>query len=90
MQLLIDLDGLNYHEAWIGEHHSGGFEIIACYRSSLSRLRPSARAYPARHRVVSLPYHNPFTLAGRMIQLDYIRAAAPCSASAPARSSMTQ
>ena len=23
------LDRLNYHEAWIGEHHSGGFELIA-------------------------------------------------------------
>ena len=30
MELLIHLDRLNYHEAWIGEHHSGGFEIIAC------------------------------------------------------------
>ena len=29
MDLLIHLDRLNYHEAWIGEHHSGGFEIIA-------------------------------------------------------------
>jgi limonene 1,2-monooxygenase len=30
MDLLILLDKLNYHEAWIGEHHSSGFEIIAC------------------------------------------------------------
>ena len=30
MDLLVHLDKLNYHEAWIGEHHSGGFEIIAC------------------------------------------------------------
>src|SRR5712692_10362779 len=29
MELLIHLDRLNYHEAWIGEHHSAGFEIIA-------------------------------------------------------------
>jgi hypothetical protein len=28
MELLQHLDRLNYHEAWIGEHHSGGFEII--------------------------------------------------------------
>jgi hypothetical protein len=27
---VVLLDRLNYHEAWIGEHHSGGFEIIAC------------------------------------------------------------
>ena len=30
MELVCHLDRLNYHEAWIGEHHSGGFEIIAC------------------------------------------------------------
>ena len=30
MDLLVHLDKLNYHEAWIGEHHSGGFENIAC------------------------------------------------------------
>src|SRR5580700_4756586 len=30
MDLLVHLDRLNYHEAWIGEHHSGGYEIIAC------------------------------------------------------------
>ena len=30
MALLEHLDGLGYDEAWIGEHHSGGFEIIAC------------------------------------------------------------
>ncbi len=34
MELLVHLDRLNYHEAWIGEHHSGGFEIIAeCWRA---------------------------------------------------------
>ena len=30
LELLEHLDRLNYHEAWIGEHHSGGFELIAC------------------------------------------------------------
>jgi hypothetical protein len=29
MELLQHLDALNYSEAWIGEHHSGGFEIIS-------------------------------------------------------------
>ena len=30
MELLEHLDRLNYTEAWVGEHHSGGFEIIKC------------------------------------------------------------
>ena len=28
-ELVEHLDNLGYDEAWIGEHHSGGFEIIA-------------------------------------------------------------
>ncbi len=28
-QLIEHLDRLGFDEAWIGEHHSGGFEIIA-------------------------------------------------------------
>ena len=28
-ELVEFLDRLGYHEAWIGEHHSGGFEIIS-------------------------------------------------------------
>ena len=29
MDLLVHLDKLNYHEASVGGHHSGGFEIIS-------------------------------------------------------------
>ena len=46
MELLVHLDRLNYHEAWIGEHHSAGFEIIACPEMFIAR-RPSARATSA-------------------------------------------
>src|SRR5260370_17024165 len=29
LELIQNLDRLGYEEAWIGEHHSAGFEIIA-------------------------------------------------------------
>jgi limonene 1,2-monooxygenase len=29
LELMIWLDRLGFHEAWIGEHHSAGFEIIS-------------------------------------------------------------
>ncbi len=29
-ELIAELDRLGYDEAWIGEHHSAGYEIIAC------------------------------------------------------------
>src|SRR5690349_19395612 len=72
MDLLIHLDQLNYHEAWIGEHHSGGFEIINCPEMFIAAAAERTRHIRLGTGVVSLPYHNPFTLAGRMQQLDYM------------------
>jgi limonene 1,2-monooxygenase len=72
MDLLIHLDRLNYHEAWIGEHHSGGFEIIACPEMFIAAAAERTRHIRLGTGVVSLPYHNPFTLAGRLMQLDYM------------------
>jgi limonene 1,2-monooxygenase len=72
MELLIHLDRLNYHEAWIGEHHSGGFEIIACPELFIAAAAERTRYIRLGTGVVSLPYHNPFTVAGRLIQLDYM------------------
>jgi len=62
MELVQHLDRLNYHEAWIGEHHSGGFEIIAS-PGDVHRRRCRAHApHPARHRRRVAAYHNPFML----------------------------
>jgi len=71
MDLLVHLDRLNYHEAWIGEHHSAGFEIINCPEMFIAGAAERTRHIRLGTGVVSLPYHNPFTLAGRMQQLDY-------------------
>jgi len=71
MELLVHMDRLNYTEAWIGEHHSGGFEIIACPEMFIAQAAERTRHIRLGTGVVSLPYHNPFTLAGRMMQLDY-------------------
>jgi limonene 1,2-monooxygenase len=71
MELLVHLDRLNYHEAWIGEHHSGGYEIIACPELFIAQAVERTRHIRLGTGVVSLPYHNPFTVAGRMMQLDY-------------------
>src|SRR5580698_10919206 len=71
MELLQHLDRLNYHEAWIGEHHSGGFEIIASPEMFVAAAAERTSHIRLGTGVVSLPYHNPFTVAGRMMQLDY-------------------
>ncbi len=71
MELLQHLDALNYHEAWIGEHHSGGFEIVASPEVFIAAAAERTRHIRLGTGVVSLPYHNPFILADRMVQLDY-------------------
>jgi limonene 1,2-monooxygenase len=71
MELVQHLDRLNYHEAWIGEHHSGGFEIIACPEMFIAGAAQVTRNIRLGTGVVSLPYHHPFTLASRMMQLDH-------------------
>ena len=72
MELVQHLDRLNYHEAWIGEHHSGGFEIIACPEMFIAAAAERTRHIRLGTGVVSLPYHNPFMLASRMTQLDHM------------------
>jgi len=72
MELVQHLDRLNYHEAWIGEHHSGGFEIIACPEMFIAAAAQCTKHIRLGTGVVSLPYHNPFMLASRMTQLDHM------------------
>ena len=72
MELVQHLDRLNYHEAWIGEHHSGGFEIIASPEMFIAAAAERTRHIRLGTGVVSLPYHNPFMLASRMTQLDHM------------------
>ncbi len=72
IELLEWLDWLGYDEAWIGEHHSAGWELIA-----LPELVIAAAAERTRHirlgtGVTSLPYHHPFMVAQRFVQLDHM------------------
>ena len=70
-ELLQHLDALNYSEAWIGEHHSGGFEIISSPEVFIAAAAERTKHIRLGTGVVSLPYHNPFIVADRMVQLDY-------------------
>ncbi len=72
IELLEHLDRLNYHEAWIGEHHSGGFELIACPEMFIAAAAQRTRHIRLGTGVVSLPYHNPFMVADRIVQLDHM------------------
>jgi limonene 1,2-monooxygenase len=70
-ELIEHLDRLGYDEAWIGEHHSGGFEIISSPELFIAAAAERTSRIRLGTGVISLPYHNPLTVAGRMLQLDH-------------------
>ena len=71
-ELIELLDRLDYDEAWIGEHHSGGFEIIASPEVFIAAAAQRTRHIRLGTGVVSLPYHHPLMVADRMLQLDHM------------------
>ena len=71
IELVEHLDQLGFEEAWIGEHHSAGFEIIASPEVFIAAAAERTERIKLGTGVVSLPYHNPLTTANRIIQLDH-------------------
>jgi limonene 1,2-monooxygenase len=71
-QLVQWLDELGYDEAWIGEHHSAGYEVIASPELFIADVAARTQRIKLGTGVVSLPYHNPLMVADRMMQLDHM------------------
>ncbi|HZB92535.1 MAG TPA: LLM class flavin-dependent oxidoreductase, partial [Stellaceae bacterium] len=72
LELVEWLDRLGYEEAWIGEHHSAGFEIISSPEIFIAAVAERTKRIKLGTGVVSLPYHNPLMTANRIIQLDHM------------------
>src|SRR3989454_1048130 len=72
MELLEWLDHLGYDEAWIGEHHSAGWELIASPELVIAAAAERTRHIMLGSGVTSLPYHNPLLVAPRFLQLDHM------------------
>jgi limonene 1,2-monooxygenase len=72
LQLLEHLDRLGYDEAWIGEHHSAGSEIIASPEIFIAAAAQRTRTIKLGTGVVSISYHNPFMVAERAVLLDHL------------------
>ena len=71
LELMQWLDRLGFHEAWIGEHHSAGWETISSPELFIAVAAERTRSIRFGTGVISLPYHNPLMVANRMIQLDH-------------------
>jgi limonene 1,2-monooxygenase len=72
LQLVQHLDDLGYDEAWIGEHHSAGSEIIASPEIFIAAAAERTRRIRLGTGVISLSYHNPLWVAERIVLLDHL------------------
>ena len=72
LDLAEHLDGLGFDEFWCGEHHSTGWEIIASPELFLAAAGERTHRIRLGTGVVSLPYHHPFNVAQRIVQLDHM------------------
>ncbi len=72
MQLIEWLDDLGYDEAFIGEHHSAGWEIISSPEIFMAVAAARTKRIMLGSGVVSVPYHHPFHIANRFALLDQL------------------
>jgi len=72
LELMTHVDRLGFDEAWIGEHHSAGFEIISSPELFIAAAAERTRRIRLGTGVISLPYHNPLMATGRILQLDHM------------------
>ncbi|HTF47263.1 MAG TPA: LLM class flavin-dependent oxidoreductase [Pseudonocardia sp.] len=72
LRLIQHLDECGYDEAWIGEHHSAGSEIIASPEIFIAAAAERTKNIRLGTGVTSLSYHNPLWVAERMVLLDHL------------------
>lgn len=66
------LDALGFDEAWLGEHHSAGSEIISSPEIFIAAAAERAKRIRFGTGVISLSYHNPLWVADRLMLLDHL------------------
>ena len=72
LDLIVHLDRLGFDEAWVGEHHSAGYEIISSPEVFIGVAAERTKNIKLGTGVSSLPYHQPLMLADRMVLLDHL------------------
>jgi len=72
LELVTFLDRLQYDEFWVGEHHSAGWETIGSPEMFLVAAAERSHRIRLGTGVISIPYHHPFNVAQRIVQLDHL------------------
>src|SRR3546814_6666683 len=66
LDLIEHPDSLGFDEAWIGEHHSAGYEILASPEVFIAAASQRTKHIKLGTGVSSLHYHQPHMLADTM------------------------
>lgn len=72
VELVQWMEQHGFDEAWMGEHHSTGWEIIGSPEMFLAYAAAKTERIRLGTGVISLPYHHPFNVAERLVQLDHL------------------
>ena len=72
LELIELVDRLGFDEAWVGEHHSTGWETIASPEIFLAVASQRTRHIRLGTGAISLPYHHPLMVADRVVLLDHL------------------
>lgn len=72
LEMVEWMDKVGYDEAWFGEHHNGGWELIPFPELFIAAAAQRTRNIKLATGVTTLPYHHPFMVAERMVTLDHM------------------
>lgn len=72
LELISWVDALGFDEAWVGEHHTTGWETIASPEMFLAVAAERTKHIRLGTGAVSLPYHHPLMVADRIVLLDHL------------------
>lgn len=72
LELVEWVEKLGFAEAWFGEHHSTGWEIIGSPELMIAAAAERTHRIRLGTGVVSMPYHTPLMVANRILQLDHM------------------
>lgn len=71
-EIVQHIDRIGFDEAWFGEHHSGGVELINDPFIFITHVAAQTKHIRLGTGVVSLPYHNPLWIADRLALVDHL------------------
>jgi limonene 1,2-monooxygenase len=69
---IVLAEKLGFHEYWIGEHHTGGFENVPVPEYMIAKASAVTSRIRLGTGVVNLPYQDPFQVAERLAFLDHL------------------